>query len=151
MSPAFFSTRSVAGIGPVSMIVGSTPARAVATTRARGRSPRARARASDMMRSAAAPSEIWDELAAVTTPSGLKDGARAAIFSRLTGTRTPSSVANTVPSGRVTGTISRANRPSAMARPAFSWLAAENSSSSSRLRPHFSAISSADSPCGMML
>ena len=51
----------------------------------------------------------------------------------------------------VIGAISRLNRPSAMARPARSWLPAENSSSSSRLRPHCSAIISAESPCGMML
>ena len=38
-----------------------------------------------------------------------------------------------------------------MARPAFSWLCAENSSSSSRLSPHFSAIISAEIPCGTML
>ena len=85
--------------------------------RARGVSPRALARASDMIRSAAAPSEICEELAAVTTPSGLKDGASAAIFSRFTGTRTPSSVSNTLPSGSVSGAISRLKRPSAIARP----------------------------------
>ena len=96
--------------------------------------------------SAAAPSEICDALAAVTTPSGLKEGVRAAIFSRFTGTRTPSSVSKTEPSGSVTGTISRLNRPSAIARPAFSWLCAANSSSASRLSPHVSAISSAEIP-----
>ena len=119
-SPAFRSTRWVAGIGPVSMIVGSTPANAVATTRARGVSPRFFTRVSDMNIRAAAPSEIWDELPAVTTPSGLKDGGSAPILSRLTGTRTPSSVSKTEPSGKDTGAISRANRPSAMARAAFS-------------------------------
>ena len=109
------------------------------------------ARVSDMISSAAAPSEICEELAAVTTPSGLKDGARAAIFSRFTGTRTPSSVSNTLPSASVSGAISRLKRPSAMARPARSWLWAANSSSSSRLMPHCSAIISAESPCGTML
>ena len=151
LSPAFLSTRWVAGIGPVSMMVGSTPARAVATMRARGLSPRALARASDMISSAAAPSEICEELAAVTTPSGLNDGASAAIFSRFTGTRTPSSVSNTLPSASVSGAISRLKRPSAIARPARSWLWAANSSSSSRLMPHCSATISAESPCGMML
>ena len=151
MSPAFFSTRCVAGIGPVSMMAGSTPASEVATIRARGGSPRALARGSDMIRSAAAPSEIWEEFAAVTTPSDLNDGASAAIFSRFTGTRTPSSVSNTLPSGSVSGAISRVKRPSAMARPAFSWLRAENSSRSSRLSPHRSATISAESPCGMMV
>ena len=73
-----------------------------------------------MSMSAAAPSEICEELAAVTTPSGLKDGVSAAIFSRFTGTRTPSSVSKTAPSGSVTGVISGTNRPSAIARPAFS-------------------------------
>ncbi len=104
-----------------------------------------------MMRSAAAPSEICDELPAVTTPSGLKEGASEASFSQLTGTRTPSSVSNTLPSGSVIGAISRLKRPSAMARPAFSWLSPENLSSSSRLIPHFSASISAEMPCGTML
>jgi len=104
-----------------------------------------------MNMSAAAPSEICEEFAAVTTPSGLKDGVSAAIFSRLTGTRTPSSVSKTEPSGSVRGTISRVNRPSAIARPACSWLCAANASSSSRLSPHVSAISSAEIPWGTML
>ena len=73
-----------------------------------------------MNSSAAAPSEICEELAAVITPSGLNDGWSAAIFSRFTGTRTPSSVSKRDPSGSVTGTISRLKRPSAMARPAHS-------------------------------
>src|SRR2546428_524269 len=89
VSPTFFSARWVAGIGPVSMIVGSTPARAVPTTRARGRTPSSVARSGDMNMSAAAPSEICEELAAVTTPSGLKDGVSEAILSRFTGPRTP--------------------------------------------------------------
>ena len=89
-------------------------------------------------------------MAAVTTPSGLKEGASAAIFSRFTGTRTPSSTSNTLPSGRVIGAISRLKRPSAMARPARSWLPAASSSSSSRLMPHCSAIISAEIPCGTM-
>jgi hypothetical protein len=50
----------------------------------------------------------------------LKDGASAAIFSRFTGTRTPSSVSNTLPSASVSGAISRVKRPSAIARPARS-------------------------------
>jgi hypothetical protein len=49
------------GMGPVSMMVGSTPASEVATMRARGVSLSALARASDMIRRAAAPSEICDE------------------------------------------------------------------------------------------
>ena len=56
------------------MMVGSTPASAVATTRARGLRPSALALASDMSSSAAAPSEIWLEFAAVITPSFKTDG-----------------------------------------------------------------------------
>jgi hypothetical protein len=46
------------------------------------------------------------------------------------------------------GVSSLSNRPSLVARAAFSWLAAENSSSSVRDRPHLAVISSALMPCG---
>ena len=90
--PAFFKTFAVAGIGPVSMMVGSEPTIAWATMRARGLSPSAFALSAVMMRTAAAPSLIWLELPAVTTPSSWKEGLSCAIFSRDGGMRTPSSV-----------------------------------------------------------
>ena len=90
--PAFFSTFAVAGIGPVSMMVGSEPTIAWATIRARGLSPSSLAFCAVMIRTAAAPSEIWLEFPAVTTPSSWNDGFSWAIFSRDGGMRTPSSV-----------------------------------------------------------
>jgi hypothetical protein len=50
---------------------------------------------------AAAPSEICDELPAVTTPSGLNAGCRPASFSIDVSKRIPSSRVITEPSGRV--------------------------------------------------
>ena len=56
--PAAASTLPVAGVGPVSMIVGSDPVIAVATTRARGCSPRSSPACSLPTRTSAAPSTI---------------------------------------------------------------------------------------------
>ena len=64
----------------------------------------------DAMSSAAAPSEICDESAAVSRPPSTRV-LRPAIFSRDVSRRGPSSVVT--PSY---GTISRSNRPSSMAR-----------------------------------
>ncbi len=104
-SPARSSAFDVAGIGPVSIITGSTPASENAVNRASGVSPSCSALASDMISIAAAPSEICDELPAVTTPSGLKAGCRPASFSMLVSCRMPSSFVMTSPSGSGTGTI----------------------------------------------
>ena len=65
-------------MGAVSMITGSLAATAKVWKRARGRRPSRPARSSDMMRAAAAPSEICDELPAVMRPSSLKAGRKAA-------------------------------------------------------------------------
>ena len=75
------STRVVAGMGAVSMMTGSLAATAKVWNRARGRRPSWTARSSDMIRAAAAPSEIWDEVAAVTRPSSTKHGGSEANFS----------------------------------------------------------------------
>ena len=82
----------VAGIGPVSIITGSTPASAKVWKRARGVRPSLFAFFSLMMSTAAAPSVICDELPAVITPpSGLNAGFSRASFSRLVSVRMPSS------------------------------------------------------------
>ena len=73
------------------MMTGSTPARAKETNRARGRNPSSLALSSLMIRTAAAPSEICDELPAVTSPSSLKAGWSVASFSREVSRRIPSS------------------------------------------------------------
>jgi len=87
------------------------------------------------MSSAPAPSEIWEETAAVISQSG-RSGASPAIFSSDVSRRGPSSWLK--PSS---GTIWDANRPSSMARTARWWLSRANSSSWLRLRPHCSQIS----------
>ena len=62
--PAFFSTFSVTGIGPVSMIAGSEPILAKALMRARGLSPAALPAALLPISTAAAPSTMPEELPA---------------------------------------------------------------------------------------
>ena len=79
----------VAGIGPVSISTGSTPTVAWSTTRARARSPSSSAFARDMSRTAAAPSEICDELPAVITPSSLNAGFSSASPSSVVSRRMP--------------------------------------------------------------
>ena len=149
------STFEVAGIGPVSMVTGSTPARANEWNRARGVRPRLVARSSLMMSTAAAPSVICDELPAVTLPSSfLKAGLSWASVSTVVSGRMPSSVSTMSPvslpssSFSTTGTISRWKRPSAVARAARCWLVAPKRSRSSRDSPHLSAMSSAEMPWG---
>ena len=104
-----------------------------------------------MMSIAAAPSVICDEFAAVTTPSSLNAGFSLASVSIDESGRMPSSAENSSsPLSVVTwiGTISRSKRPSERARAARLCDSTENSSLSSREMPHFSAISSAEMPCG---
>ena len=60
-----------------------------------------------MTSTAAAPSFSGQELPAVTLPSSLKTGSSSASFSSVDEARGPSSLETTVPSGSVTGTISR--------------------------------------------
>ena len=64
--PAFFSAAREAGIGPVPMIAGSTPACAQETMRASGFLPRFAASLAVISTTAAAPSLMPDALAAVT-------------------------------------------------------------------------------------
>jgi hypothetical protein len=62
---------------------------------------------SDITSTAAAPSLSGQELPAVTLPPSLNAGSSCESFSSVELARGPSSFATTVPSGRVTGTISR--------------------------------------------
>src|SRR6185437_7262794 len=75
MSSIFIELRSrilrVAGIGPSSILTGSQPTVVWSTIRARGVSPSSLAFSAVMRSTAAAPSEIWEALPAVMTPSGL--------------------------------------------------------------------------------
>ncbi len=135
---ALSSTFFVAGIGPVSMIVGSTPTCACATKRARGRRPSCFAFSLEPIRTAAAPSVICEEAPAEITPSGLKTGLSVFILSRFASARGPSSVSIVFTSLPVlsytgTGTISFLKRPSFMAWTAFLCDSNENWSISSRV------------------
>ena len=89
------------------MYSGSIAAVAEVMIRARGVSPSSSAFESDMTSTAAAPSLSGHELPAVTLPSSLKTGSSWASFSSVELARGPSSLATVVPSGSVTGTISR--------------------------------------------
>ena len=112
--PARSNTLAVAGIGAVSMRRGSAPARAKSTNRARGVRPSSLAFSSVMIRSAAEPSVICDELPAVTLPpssSGRNDGFSLASDSSVV-SRRPSSTFISAPSAPSTGRISRSKRPS---------------------------------------
>jgi hypothetical protein len=101
-----------------------------------------------MISAADAPSVIWLELPAVTLPSSLNDGFSLPSDSTVVSGRIPSSATTGSPSAPFTAMISFWKRPSAVARAARCWLWAANVSRSSRLRPHFSAMSSAEIPCG---
>ena len=79
-------------------MIGSAPASENEWKRARGVRPRAAARSSLMISTADAPSVIWLELPAVTTPSSLKAGLSPASFSAVVPGRMPSS-ADTVLAG----------------------------------------------------
>ena len=129
VSLARSSTLVVAGMGPVSIVTGSTPARAKAWKRARGVSRRADALSSLMTSTAEAPSVICELLPAVTLPSGLNAGLRLASVSTVVSGRMPSSAVTGSPDSVIlpvslslclaaTGRISRSNRPSAVARAA---------------------------------
>lgn len=82
---------------------------------------------------------------AVTTPSALKTVFSAAIFAMSGLSRTPSSKLSALPFVP-TVKISFAVQPLRWASAARQWLRALNSSSSCRVRLHFSAIISADTP-----
>jgi hypothetical protein len=139
----------VAGITPVSCIAGSEPTTTRARKRALGVKPSASARSRSPTRMAAAPSEIWEEFPAVTTPSSRNTVLRPAIFSGSRTPRMPSSLVTSMglPSGSrpPVGSIS-VLRPSRAASEARSWLRVLRASTSSREMPHVSAMRSALSP-----
>lgn len=68
-----------------------------------------------MMTTAAAPSFSGHALPAVIVPLGRKTGLSWLIFSYVVPARGPSSLDTTVPSGNVTGEISRSKKPLLMA------------------------------------
>ena len=146
--PLRSSSCCVAGIGPVSMITGSTPTVIASRMRARGVSPSSSAFSRAINSTAAAPSEICEELPAVTEPPSLKAGFSAASASRLVSRRMPWSAAIVCPSTRI-GMISRSKRPSSVARAASRCERKPSSSCSARVTSQRSAISSAERPWGI--
>src|SRR5450759_4022592 len=149
-SPERASAFAVAGIGPVRMVTGSTPASAKVWNRAIGVSPSSRAFSLVITCRAAAPSEICEEFPAVTTPSSVKARLSAPRVSIVLPRRTPSSAANSclLPSAPTTCTRAYwpANRPSSIAAAARSCEETAISSHCSRVIPHRCAIISAPMP-----
>jgi hypothetical protein len=145
--PLRASSLRVAGIGPVSMITGSTPTAVWSIIRARGVRPSPRALSALMSMTAAAPSEICDEVPAVIRPSALNTGSSRASASSVVSGRMPWSRSIRVPPFSI-GTISRSNRLSSVARCARRCDSSASWSSSDRGISQRSAISSADKPCG---
>ena len=85
----------------------------------------------------------------MTLPSGRKAGSSCESFSSVELARGPSSLATSVPSGRVTGTISRSKKPSSCDLTASSWERWAYLSMSARLTSYLSATFSAVSPIEM--
>ncbi len=83
--PVFSRIFWVAGIGPVNMVTGSTPARAKLWNLARILKPSSLAFSSLMIRTADAPSVICELLPAVCMPSGSTGFSRASSSSSDTG------------------------------------------------------------------
>ena len=117
--------------------------------RARGVRPSSLARVSDMISTAAAPSLSGHELPAVTLPSSRNAGFSSDSFSSVELARGPSSLATTVPSGSVTGTISRSKNPDSCDATASSCERCAYLSMSARLTSHLSATFSAVTPIAM--
>ena len=146
------SSFSVAGVGPKPMIRGATPAVAAPRMRATGVRPCFSAASGEAMTSAQAPSLTPEALPAVTEPPSRKGVFNAASLSIVVW-RGCSSVSTTTGSplrcGMVTGVISFAIRPDAMAAAArscerkakASWPARETLKSSAT----FSAVSGMES------
>ena len=137
-----------AGTGAVGKRAGSWAWLACPSTRARTGSPRARASLSRISTSAAAPSEIEDELAAVTVPSLRKAGFSVGIFSGRAVRGCSSSATSDVPPRPVTstGAISAAKAPDACASRARVSEASAYSSCAARVNWNSVAQSSAKVP-----
>mmetsp|Transcript_30700 Transcript_30700/g.73591 ORF Transcript_30700/g.73591 Transcript_30700/m.73591 type:complete len:229 (-) Transcript_30700:495-1181(-) len=143
--PAFPSAAFTAGIGPVPMIFGSTPAAAKLTTVASGVNPAAFAASSDISSITAAPSLIPDADPAVTVPSFLNAGFSLAIPALEASFLMYSSVSK-VPFFTGTGTIWALNLPSAWAAAALVCDCTANSSWAARSMPNSFATFSAVTP-----
>ena len=150
LSPVRSNSLRIAGIGPIPMTDGSTPATEVATTRASGFSPSARARPASITRRAAAPSLMPDAFPAVTLPPSINAGRSFARLAAFVSGRGCSSLSTEIGSplrcGIFTGTISSACTPLAAAAAARRCDSRANASCSSRETLHCAATRSAVSP-----
>ena len=89
--PAIFNAFGIANTGPSPISSGLYPAVAKETKRASGLMPNALARSADITTAAAAPSDICDELPAVTVPFMWNAGFSASKASSEVSARGPSS------------------------------------------------------------
>src|ERR1051326_4861786 len=147
--PAFFSAAREAGIGPVPMMAGSTPACAQETIRASTLRPSLAAWLAFMSTTAAAPSLIPEAFPAVTVPSLSKAGLSLETASNVVPWRGDFSASTTKSPLRVlmvTGTISSLKRPLFWAASALFWEATANSSCWRRVICHCLATFSAVLP-----
>ena len=131
------------------MISGDSAVTPVDTIRASGVMPSSAALMSLITTTAAAPSLSGQQLPAVTVPSGRNTGFSAATFSSVVPGRGPSSALTTVPSGSVTGVMSRCQNPLASAFSARFCDRTPNSSWSARVMPRSWATFSAVWPIAM--
>ena len=131
------------------MISGDSAVTPEDTIRASGVMPSSAALTSLITTTAAAPSLSGQQFPAVTVPSGRNTGLSAATFSIVVPGLGPSSALTTEPSGRVTGVISRCQKPLAMAFSARFCERTPNSSCCSREMPRSSATFSAVWPIAM--
>src|SRR4029079_2625857 len=115
--PVFFSTLSIAPIGAVVNQFGACACTLCARMRAIGLAPIFFAVDSRISTSAAAPSEMLDEVAAVILPSLEKAALRPGILSSLALNGCSSNLTTVSPLGlaRVTGAISHSKLPSSLA------------------------------------
>ena len=111
--------------------------------------PSALALVSLMTMTAAAPSLSGHALPAVTVPPSRNTGLRLDSPSSVVPARGPSSLVTTVPSGRVTGMISRSKNPFCWDSTARVCESSANSSISSRVTFSYSATFSAVWPMAM--
>ncbi|CUJ15414.1 Uncharacterised protein [Achromobacter ruhlandii] len=124
-----------------------------ATMRASGLTPSFSAVEARISTMAAAPSEIDDELAAVTVPSFLNAGLSVGIFSgmALVGASSVSTTVSPLRPATVTGVISHLKLPSSVAARARRSDSSENASCCSRVNEYLAAQSSANTPMALPL
>jgi hypothetical protein len=149
--PAFFSALSMAPAGAVANHSGACACTACETMRATGVTPRCLAVDSRISTSAAAPSEIDDEVAAVMVPSFLNAGLSDGILSSLAlkGCSSRSILVSPLADATLTGAISQAKLPSSLAALARCVLAIAYWSIASRLNAYLAAQDSANTPIAL--